>query len=459
MLSTEGPKLAVADVNGDGLEDFFVGGAVNDAAKIFIQQATGNFIPMPQFSFKNDKENEDVGATFFDADKDGDADLLVVSGGNQFMPGSPNSYVRLYLNDGKGIFIRTFKGWPMVAMNGSCVVITDIDNDNDEDIFIGARNVTGAYGIIPQSKLLMNDGKGNFTDITKSIAPDLLTLGMVTDAKAADVDGDGKNEIVVVGDWMSVTILKYKDGRLKKDKEIPNSSGWWNCITIADLDGDGDMDLIAGNTGLNSKIKADKENPAFLYTNDFDKNGQSESIQVYYKSDGKAYPFNLRGDIVAQMPLLKKKFLTYNSFAGKSIEEIFSKKDLDKSVKLSVEQTQSCIFRNDGKGQFTMEPLPTMAQLAPVFSILCTNLNKDGVPDLFLGGNFYGIKPEVGRYDASYGVTFVGTPQHTFKYISPAESGLFVKGEVRDIREVNTIKGKYIMVARNNDSLQIFLKK
>ncbi|MEP7319035.1 MAG: VCBS repeat-containing protein, partial [Panacibacter sp.] len=344
MISTEGPKLAVGDVNGDGQEDFFVGGAVNDAGKIFVQQAGGNFIQLPQFAFEKDKENEDAGAIFFDADNDGDSDLVVVSGGNQFQPGSPNSFVRLYLNDGKGIFIRSFKNWPMVSMNGACVVVSDIDNDGDEDIFIGARNIVGAYGIIPSSKLLLNDGKGNFMDATKLLAPDLLSLGMVTDAKAADIDGDGKKEIVVVGDWMPVTILKYQDDKLKKEKEISNSSGWWNCITIADLDDDGDMDLIAGNTGLNSKIKADKQHPAFLYTNDFDKNGQPECIQVYYKSDGKAYPFNLRGDMVAQIPLLKRKFLTYSSYGGKQVEEVFSKEDLDKSVKLSTEQTQTCIF-------------------------------------------------------------------------------------------------------------------
>jgi len=304
-----------------------VGGEVNDAGKIFGRKPAGNFIQLPQFALERDKENEDAGAVFFDADNDGDADLLVVSGGNEFKVGSPNSYVRLYLNNGKGIFTRTFKGWPMLSMNGACAVVCDVDNDGDEDIFIGARSNTGNYGSIPQSKLLRNNGGGNFMDITPSVAADLLNLGMVTDAKAADIDGDGKKEIVVVGDWMPVTILKYQDGRLKKQYEIPNSSGWWNCVSIADMDGDGDMDLIAGNLGLNSKIKADKEHPAFLYTNDFDKNGQQECIQVYYKTDGKAYPFNLRGEMVAQMPLLKKKFLTYTSYAGKSVDEIFSKKD------------------------------------------------------------------------------------------------------------------------------------
>ena len=456
MLSAEGPKLAAGDVNGDGLQDFFAGGAVNDAGKIFIQQPAGHFIRLPQFAFEKDNENEDAGAVFFDADKDGDADLVVVSGGNQFMPLSPNSYVRLYLNDGKGIFTRSFTGWPMISMNGACVAVADIDNDGDEDIFIGARSVTGTYGQIPKSKLLLNNGKAVFADVTQAAAPDLLTLGMVTDAKAADIDADGKKEIVVVGDWMPVTVLKYKNGKLKKEYELPNSSGWWNCVSIADTDGDGDLDLIAGNMGLNSKIKADSKHPALLYINDFDKNGQQECIQVYYKSDGKAYPINLRGDIVAQMPLLKKKFLTYHSFAGKPVEEIFSKEDLYKSVKLSVEQSQTCIFKNNGNGKFEMEPLPAIAQLAPVFSIVCTDLNKDGMADLFLAGNFYGLKPEIGRYDASYGVSLLGTALHTFKNSLPVESGLFVRGEVRDIAIVNSTAGNYIVVARNNDSLQVF---
>ena len=452
MLSTEGPKLAVADVNGDGLEDFFMGGAIGDTAKLFIQQPDGKFIQKKQYAFEQDKNSEDVGALFFDANHDGKMDLVVVSGGNQEKEGTLNVLARLYINDGKGNFKRQFTGWPLVSINASCVRL----NKNNDDLFIGGRSVPGSYGISPSSKLLRNDGRGNFTDVTATLAPDLLKLGMVTDAQWVDIDGSGKNSLVVVGDWMPVTILKYVNGKLKKTGEIANSAGWWNCLAVADLNGDGKMDLIAGNMGLNSKIRADANHPAKLYISDFDKNGQVECVPVYYKTDGKAYPINLHDDLIKQMPYLKKKFLRYDAYAGKGIEDIFAADELQNASVLNVTQTQSCVFFNNGKGGFDMKPLPIRAQFAPVFGVLVSDINNDGAPDLFLGGNFYGLKPEIGRYDASYGVTLMGNQKHGFDYLPPAKSGLFVKGEVRDITQINTRNGKLIIVARNNDALQLF---
>ena len=452
MLSTEGPKLAVADVDGDGLEDFFMGGATGDTAKLFIQQPTGTFIQKKQFAFEQDKNSEDIGALFFDARHTGKMDLVIVSGGNLEKEGSLDLLARMYENDGKGNFTRKFNGWPLVSINASCVRL----NNNNGDLFIGGRCVPGSYGVIPSSRLLRNDGHGNFTDITAAVAPELLKLGMVTDAQWADIDGTGKNSLIVVGDWMPVTILKYVDGKLKKTSEIANSSGWWNCLTVADLNGDGKLDLIAGNNGLNSKIKADVDHPAKLYVSDFYNNGQVECIPVYYKTDGKAYPFNLHDDIIKQMPYLKKKFLRYDAYAGKSIEEIFTPEELDKASVLTVNQTQTCVFYNNGKGGFNIQPLPIRAQFSPVYSILVTDINNDGIKDLFLGGNFYGLKPEVGRYDSSYGVTLLGNSKHWFDYLPPANSGLFIKGEVRDISQIGTKNGKQIIVARNNDALQLF---
>lgn len=454
MVSTEGPKLAVADVNGDGLEDFFMGGATGDTAKLFIQQPDGTFKQKKEFAFEQDKNSEDIGALFFDADHSGNKDLIVVSGGNMEKEGSLDLLARYYKNDGKGNFTRKFKGWPLISINASCVRL----NDKNGDLFIGARSVPGSYGVIPASKLLRNDGKGNFTDVTATVAPELLKLGMVTDAQWADIDGSGKKSLIVVGDWMPVTILNYVNGKLVKTKEIANSSGWWNCLTVADLNGDGKLDLVAGNNGLNSKIKADANHPAKLYVSDFDDNGQVECIPVYYKADEKAYPFNLHDDLIKQLPYLKKKFYRYDAYAGKGIDEIFTSEELEKASVLTVTQTQTCVFYNNGKGDFTMKPLPIRAQFSPVFGILVTDINNDGIPDIFLGGNFYGLKPEVGRYDASYGVTFLGTPKHGFDYITPANSGLFIKGEVRDIAPINTKSGKRIIVARNNDALQIFSK-
>ncbi len=458
MLSTEGPKLAVGDVNGDGLEDFFMGGATGDTAKLFIQQPDGRFIQKQQFSFVQNKDNEDVGAVFFDADNDGDLDLIVVSGGNQEKQGSMNLLTRLYINDGKGNFSHAQKGWPLISVNASCVAVHDFDGDGNADIFIGARSVPGSYGLIPSSVLLKGNGKGSFENITAGIAPALLKLGMVTDAQWADIDGDGKKELVVVGDYMPLTILKYENGKLNKYKEVPASSGWWNCLKIADMNGDGHLDIIAGNNGLNSKIKANKEQPSKLYVADFDQNGQMECVPTYYKPDGKEYPWHLRGDLVAQIPTLKKKFLRYDAYAGKTISEVFSQDQLKQALQLSVEQTQSCIFYNDGKGNFDMQPLPLQAQLAPVFGILVTDINGDGINDLIMGGNFYGLKPDIGRLDASYGVTLMGTSNNSFNFLPPKESGFFIQGEIRDIKSIATKNGNYVLVARNNDALQIFKK-
>lgn len=454
MLSTEGPKLAVGDVNGDGLQDFYMGNATGDTAKLFLQQPNGKFIQKDEYSFVRDKDFEAIGAEFCDVDNDGDLDLIVVSGGNQEKQGSLNLLLRLYINDGKGNFVRRFTNWPQISLNASCVRV----NKDNGDIFIGGRSIPGSYGLIPESKLLKNDGRGNFTDETKNYSPDLLKLGMVTDAQWVDIDGDRKNELVVVGDWMPVTILKYVDGRLQKVNEVANSSGWWNCLTIADLNGDGKPDLIAGNFGLNSKIKADADHPAKLYISDFDNNGQTECIPVYYKSDGKPYPFNLHDDLLKQIPILKKKFLRYDVYAGKSIDEVFTSDELNKANVLEVKQTQTCVFYNIGKGNFVMKPLPMRAQFSPVFTILVADMNNDRLKDLFVGGNFYGLKPEVGRFDANYGVTFLGNKKGWYDYITPNESGLFIKGEVRDSKEVVVGNSKQIIIARNNESLQIFKK-
>ena len=458
MISTEGPKIATGDINGDGLEDFFIGSASGDTAKLFLQQPNGHFAQKVQSAFIKDKNIENTGAVFFDADKDGDLDLVVAAGGNEPQQSNTNKFTLLYLNDGKGNFSRTNKIWPQISINASCVRVADFDGDGDEDIFIGGRSVPGSYGVIPQSFLLQNDGHGNFVDITTSVAPGLLKVGMVTDAQWADLDGNGIKELVLVGDWMPVTLFAYQNGQLIKKSEIPNSNGWWNCITIADINGDGLADIVAGNNGLNTRIKADKDHPARLYVSDFDKNGQTECIPVYYKTDGKAYPYYLRGDMVEQMPSLKKKLLRFDNYAGKTMEEIFSADELKDAAILKVNQTQSCIFFNQGKGVFTMKPLPLQAQFSPIFGILVTDLNADGYKDIFLGGNFYGLKPETGRFDASYGVSLFGNGQHNFKYSSPAETGLFVRGEVRDIREIKTGKSTVILVARNNETIQIFKK-
>ncbi len=460
LISTEGPKIAIGDLNGDGLEDFYVGAASGDTAKIFIQRKDGRFEEKPQNAFIADTYFETMGAVLFDADADGDLDLVAASGGNEAKQGSPYLLTRLYLNDGKGNFSSSGKGWPPISINASCIRIGDFDNDGKPDIFIGARDVPGSYGTAPNSVLLKNRGDGIFTDITVSVAPELIKAGMVTDAQWADIDADGKQELIIVGDWMPVTVFKYENGKLQKKYNIAHSSGWWNCITVADIDGNGTLDLVAGNFGLNSNIKADEQHPARLFVDDFDKNGQTECIPVYFKNDGKAYPYYLKDEMESQMPALKKKFLKYESYAGKPIEEILSKEQINHATVLSVEQTQTTVFLNDGKGKFSMQPLPLMAQLSPVFGIAVTDLNGDGKKDLFMAGNFFGLKPQTGRFDASYGTTLINDGKSHFTFMKPKESGLFVKGEARDMATIQSAKGvNYILVAMNNDILHLFKQK
>jgi hypothetical protein len=460
MLSTESPKLAVGDVNGDGLEDFYMGSASGDTARIFIQQPDGRFIQKPQPDFIRDKDFENTGAAFFDADGDGDLDLVVASGGNQAGPGSSYLMPRLYLNDGKGNFTASLKGWPTLSLDASCVRIVDFNRDGKPDIFIGARNVPGSYGVLPSSVLLENRGNGNFADVTVTVAPDLARLGMVTDARWEDIDGDGEKELIVVGDWMAVSLFKYINGKLLKTGEIPHSSGWWNCLVVADVNGDGYPDLIAGNFGLNSNIKADSLHPARLYVDDFARNGKTECIPVYYKSDGKAYPYYLKGEMENQIPQLKKKFLKFSEYAGKSIDEVFPPEQLRQAQVLQVEQTQTCVFLNDGKGHFSVQTLPVRAQMAPVFGILSGDLNGDGITDLFLSGNFFGLKPQTGRYDANYGTLLVGDRGHQFSFLEPAVSGLFLRGEARDVAYVKAAGGgSYILVAMNNAELCMFKRQ
>ncbi len=456
MLSAEGPRLTVADVNADGLEDFFIGGAAGDTGKIFIQTSSGRFIQTRQYALIQDYEYEDAGAEFFDADGDGDWDLVVASGGNEHANASLNLLTRLYLNDGKGNFSRALNGWPVVPLNASCVRVGDMDNNGRPDVFIGGRSIPGAYGKRPSSVLLKNMGKGRFADVTATVSPELLTLGMVTDAHWADFNNDGKQELGITGDWMPLCIFSFNNGYLRKVKEVTNSSGWWNCLSIADINHDGKVDIIAANNGLNSKVRADKEHPASLYVNDFDGNGSVECVPVYYKSDGKAYPFNLYGEMVSQMPSLRRKFSKYSQYAGAPVEEVFSAKQLKTAEKLIVKETQTGIFLNDGKGNFSFEPLPQRAQMAPVYAVLAMDMDTDAKTDLVLGGNFYGLKPEVGRYDASYGVSLFNKGAGNFVYKAPSTTGLFFKGEIRDIKKIRTPKGDYILVARNNEPLQIF---
>jgi hypothetical protein len=451
MLSTEGPSLAVADINSDGTEDFFLANSTGDTAKIFVQQKNGKFVPDVQQAFATDKYFETTAAAFVDVDNDRDVDLILGAGGNQAKAGSPYLYVRLYKNDGKGNFARDTVSLPKVSVNASCITLWDFNGDGLQDVFVGARCIPGSYGVPPSSVMLENKGNGKFEDVTGTKAADLINLGMVTDAKAGDIDKDGKDELIVVGDWMPVTIFKSDSKFIKKSTEIKNSSGWWNDLEINDIDDDGDLDFVAGNAGLNSRITGTPDKPAKLYVGDFDKNGQIECVPVYFKSDGKSYPYFMKGELQSQIPALRKDFFHFSDYAGKPIEKIFTEEQLKNVRVLTVNETRTSLFRNDGKGNFMAEAFTQMAQLSTVFAACIADLNHDRKKDVFMAGNFFGLKPQAGRFDASYGVSLISRPD-SFDYLKPAESGLFVNGEVRDIKKV----GKYLVVAVNNQPLKIF---
>jgi hypothetical protein len=458
MLSTEGPYTAVADVNGDGLNDAFIGGAKEQAGQLVIQQADGRFVSTNAGVFEQDKISEDLGAVFFDANGDRHPDLYVVSGGSEYTEGAPALADRLYLNDGRGNFRKTDGYLPAEAASGSRVAAADFDGDGDIDLFVGGRVVPWRYGLDPASALLKNDGRGRFTDVTARAAPGLGNVGMVTDALWQDVDGDRRLDLVVVGEWMPITIFRNEgSGTLARIdvRGLEKSHGWWNRIVAGDFTGDGRVDFVVGNLGLNSRFRATDSEPATMHVKDFDGNGFVEQIVAYY-NHGKSYPVPLRDDLIKTLPYLKARYLNYKDYALKTVTDVFSPKDLEGAVVRKAHTFATSLVRNNGDGSFTLEPLPREAQLAPVYGILAEDLDGDGKRDLLLAGNFDAVKPEVGRMSASYGVFLRGQGNGKFTAVRPSESGFVVPGQARDIQRIDTRRGELFVVTRNNDRPLVF---
>lgn len=458
MLSTQGPKMSVSDVNNDGHQDFYIGGAKGQPGELFIQKS-GSFKNINEELFNADKISEDIGNTFFDADGDGDVDLYVCSGGNEFPPGSFALIDRLYFNDGKGNFKKSEQLLPIGKFEStSCVKPADYDGDGDMDLFVGVRLEPFHYGIQMNGYILNNDGKGIFTNVTDSIATGLTKLGMITDASWADVDGDKDMDLLVVGEWMPIVVFINEKGKFINRTEefgLSTTNGWWNAIKPVDIDQDGDIDFIAGNHGLNSRFRASTEKPATMYVNDFDKNGSIEQIVCTYNGE-KSYPMALRHDLISQIPSLKKKYLKYESYKDATITDIFTSEQMQETLELKAFVFSSSVLINNGKGKFEVRQLPMEAQFSPMFGICTGDFDGDGNMDVLMGGNFYNVKPEVGRYDASYGVYLKGDGKGNFTSIKPKESGFFVDGEVRDIQKIAIGKSNYILVARNNDTPLVF---
>ena len=458
MLSTEGPLMAVADVNGDGLDDIFIGGAKDQPSGILIQQPDGSFVGSNEKLLAQDSVSEDIGAAFFDANGDGHPDLYVVSGGSEFSEAAPALEDRLYLNDGKGNFRKAVGALPPLALSGSRVAAADFDGDGAIDLFVGGRSVPGRYGIDPQSVLLKNDGHGKFTDVTDKAAPGLSHIGMVTDAIWKDVDGDGRPDLVVVGEWMPITIFHNAGhGKLVKMsvRGFEKSNGWYNRIIAGDFTGHGRVDFIVGNLGLNTRLQAKENEPVTMYVKDFAHNGFVQQIISYY-NDGKPYPLSLRDDLIQSLTFLRGRYLNYKDYAKQTVADVIPRKDLDEAVTKNAYTFATSLAKNNGDGTFTLVPLPPEAQIAPIYGILATDIDGDGKPDLLLAGNFDGVKPEIGKMSAGYGVYLRGDGSGRFTPVRELESGFFVPGQARDIQRVRTRKGYIYIVSRNNDRPLIF---
>ena len=458
MLSTEGPASATADVNGDGLDDMYIGGAKDQAGQLLLQRPDGSFAPSSAAMFTQDAVSEDVGALFFDANGDRFPDLYVVSGGTEYGVGAGALQDRLYLNDGKGTFRKALDALPIEDHSGSRAAAADIDGDGDLDLFVGSRSVPWTYGVNPVSMLLRNDGRGRFTDVTKQLAPDLETVGMVTDAVWQDLDGDRRPELIVVGEWMPITVFRNgAGGRLSKSvvKGLEQSSGWWNRIVASDVTGDGKMDFIVGNLGLNSRLRASPTEPATMFVKDFDNNGYIDQVVACYNG-GRSYPIVLRDEMIRALPPLKVRFLSYTEYAKASVTDIFTADDLADAVQKKAETFATSLMRNNGDGSFTLVALPAEAQLAPVYGIVPTDVDGDGVTDLLLAGNFDGVKPDIARLSDSYGVLLRGVKDGAFTAVSRMSSGFFVPGQTRALLRLRGRDGDRIVAARNGDRPLLF---
>jgi hypothetical protein len=458
LVSIEGPFIAVADVNGDGLDDMFIGGAKNQPGVLLIQQRDGHFLRSNPGLFEPDSVSEDLGAVFFDADGDGHPDLYVVSGGNEFSAMSPALQDRLYLNDGHGRFRKATGSLPAEDISGSPVAAADYDRDGDVDLFVGGRVVPWHYGADPRSMLLQNDGHGHFTDVTGRLAPELVNVGMVTDALWRDVDGDGRPDLVVVGEWMPITVFHNAGGgklvRLKT-RGLEQSNGWWNRIVAGDFTGHGRVDFIVGNLGLNTRYTATPTEPMTMYVKDFAGNGTDQQIVSVY-NHGVSYPIEMRDDLLKAIPSLRLRYLNYKDYARQSVTDIFTPAELQGAIFKQVQTFASVLARNNGDGSFTLVPLPREAQIAPVYAILPQDVNGDGKIDLFVAGNFDGVKPEIGRMSAGYGLLLEGDGKGDFTPVGARQSGFSVPGQARDIKRLRTRNGDIYVVARNNDRPLVF---
>ena len=457
-LSINGPFSATADVNGDNLDDVFIGGAAQQEGVLFLQTKEGKFQKSLSNPWSKDKDSEDLEALFFDLDGDGDNDLYVASGGSEFKSGNKLLKDRVYINDGVGNFSKSFKALPNIYKSSQTVEASDIDGDGDLDLFVGTRLIANKYTYPATSYILINEN-GILKEAPKEIAPDLTNIGMVTDAVFSDIDNDGDEDLLVIGEWMEIKVLENRSGIFTDNSQKfgikDDSRGIWWSITKNDLDNDGDDDYILGNLGKNNKFKATKEHPFKVYANDFDGNGTNDVVLAKYYKDGYV-PMRGKECTTQQMPYVGEKFKDFHSFASSKLIDILPEKTVEGAVVYEISNFESILLVNEN-GKLTAQKLPIQAQISPIKNSFVDDFNKDGFKDILLVGNHYGVEVETVRYDAGYGSILLGDGKNKFKFLPPSSSGFYIPTDSRAISSIKTINNsKMYLVTNNNDSIALF---
>ena len=439
-LSFPGPCLVKGDANGDGLEDIYAGGGKDQPGALYRQQKNGRFVAQTVPAFEADRGSDDVDAAWLDADGDGFQDLYVASGGyDTYLPDDSLLQDRLYLNDGQGGFTKSIDALPPMRTSKGCVRVADVNGDGHPDLFVGGRVIPGRYPETPTSYLLINDGKGHFKDEAATLAPVLPKIGLVTDAAWLDVNGDAKLDLVLVGEWMPITVFVNVNGKLNNrtgeyfEKEY---RGFWNKILVGDWNGDGRADLTVGNFGLNSQCKVSDREPAELVYKDFDDNGSVDPILCFY-IQGRSYPYVTRDELLDQVSMMRTRFPDYKSYADATLTDVFTPEELRGAGRLWANHLKTAYFEGEAKGKFREKPLPVEVQFSPVYALASLDYDGDGHQDLLLGGNVNQARLRFGKCDANYGQLLKGNGKGNFTYVPTSESGFHLRGDVRSLLAIN----------------------
>lgn len=453
--SSNGPFIDKADVNGDGLEDFYVGGAANQSGELYLQMPDGNFKKLISDVWEKDKAYEDLGVLFFDADNDNDLDLYVVSGSSEFTERSSLFQDRLYINNGKGNYVRNHNALPKITSSGQSVVASDVDGDGDLDLFVGGRVIPDKYPLAPESYILINEN-GKFYNRTDKLAPTLSNIGMVTDAIFSDYDNDGDDDLILVGEWMSITVFKNTNGKFQQEKikSLEKTKGLWFSIEADDIDGDGDVDYFCGNLGLNAKFKVDNGKEFHIFCDDFDNSGTYD-IVLSNKYKGVLVPARGKECSTQQMPFVSEKFLSYGAFAEASLADVYGEENLENALHHQAEVLESMFIENIGNGEFKLKMLPRSVQISPIMDFEFLDIDKDNTKEIIVVGNHYNTEVETVRYDASFGAV-LSYDSGKFQLLNPNVTGVVNKGNAKDVMLLNRTDNPQIIVSNNNGALQMF---